>query len=97
MLGEECIYQNYFVDVHVYNVKLFQCCYKMSCQLFLHVMDVYIQDPNFCRNMMLACGIAFDICDEYYKLGESMVMELFKRFIIVVEVVFKTHYLDKPT
>ncbi len=61
-------------------------------------MDVvYIQDPNFCKNMMLACGIAFDICDEYYKLGESMAMELFKRFIIVIQVVFKTHYLDKPT
>jgi hypothetical protein len=26
-----------------------------------------------------------------------MAMELFKRFIIVIQVVFKTHYLDKPT
>jgi hypothetical protein len=40
VLGEQCIHSNYFVDVHVYNVKLFQCRYKMSCQLFLHIMDV---------------------------------------------------------
>jgi hypothetical protein len=47
--------------------------------------------------MILACGIVFDICDEYYKLGESMAIELFKNFIIVIQVVFKTHYLHKPT
>jgi hypothetical protein len=46
---------------------------------------------------MFPCEIAFDICDEYYKLGESMAIELFKRFIIGNQFMFKTHYLHKPT
>jgi len=39
-MGEKCIHQDYFAIVFNYNVKIFQCCYKMIHHLFLCNMDV---------------------------------------------------------
>jgi hypothetical protein len=46
---------------------------------------------------MLAYGVPADVCDEYYRLGESTTLEAIKHWIIAIRDCFEAKYLRQPT
>ena len=46
---------------------------------------------------MLAYGVPADACDEYFRLGESTVLEAMKRWVAAIHACFSETYLRQPT
>ena len=46
---------------------------------------------------MLVYGLFTNVCNQYYKLGESTTFECMKKFVVAICACFESTYLKQPT